>query len=109
MTPGPCAKKRFESARWRKGVESEQFPEEQVNDIGDLDREIEEELGENENSEGEEEGDNGGDLWTPRKEDKLIDYFQRCTFLYDKSLDDYRLRNKKICAYNVFAKKRRDM
>lgn len=77
--------------------------EDEVNDIGDLDRAIEEELGEVSNE--EDDGDTGGDLWTPKKEDKLIDFFEKCVFLYDKDKDDYRLRNKKTRAYTVFANK----
>lgn len=101
VTAGPSVENTDDGGA--KPREVEQNNEEEVNDIGDLDRDIEDELGEV--SDEEDDGDTGGDLWTPRKEDKLIDFFERCTFLYDKELDDYRLRNKKIRAYNVFANK----
>lgn len=76
----------------------EESNKEQVNDIGDLDRQIEEELGEV--TDEDDDGDTTGDLWTPKKEDKLIDILKRCTFLYDKSLDDLRVSN--FCTCNTF-------
>lgn len=62
--------------------------------IGDLDRDIEEELGELIDPEPQLVG-----VWTMQKEDKLIDYYRRCVFLYDQSHPSFKLRNKKDLAY----------
>lgn len=67
---------------------------------GDLDRSIEEELGEGEN------GKDGGETeWTIRKEDKLIDLFEQCKFMYNKDHAEYKLKFKKELTYATFAKK----
>lgn len=78
----------------------EELQTEEPSGEGDLDRSIEEELGEI-----EEEEDVLGTEWTIAKEDKLIDYFERCKFLYDKNNDDYKLRGKKEQTYAAIAKK----
>lgn len=82
--------------------------EEPLNDIGDLDRGIEEELGEARKSVSGDDDDDfsySGDVWTPKKEDKLIDMYEKCRFLYDKDHKDYLLRNKNQRANAVFADK----
>lgn len=77
-----------------------------VNDIGDLDGDIEGELCKAIEGDLEcDDDDNASELWTPKKEDKLIDMFEKCSFLYDKEHDDYWLRNKKLRAFTAFAKK----
>lgn len=77
--------------------------EDQPQDLGDLDREIEDELGEPQDDPIDD--DLANDLWPPKREDKLIDYYEACTFLYNKPEPDYRLRHKKIRAFHVFAGK----
>lgn len=39
------------------------------------------------------------DAWTPKKEDKLVDMYEACKFLYNKALPEYRLRHKKVKAF----------
>lgn len=71
---------------------------------GDLDRTIEEELGEGEKE--EEDGKNaGGTEWSVKREDKLIDIFEQCKFLYDKDHPEYKLKGKKVQTFAAFAKK----
>lgn len=43
--------------------------------------------------------------WTVEKEDEMIDMFEKCTFLYDKSMDEYKIKNKKDLAYAEMAEK----
>lgn len=70
---------------------------EPVDGYGDLDRDIEEELGELLDIEDE------VDVWTPGKEDKLIDLYEKCTFLYDKASPGFNQRNRKDLAFKKIA------
>lgn len=71
----------------------------------------------NQSQEEEEEGSNmaevpndaGGEVedsevWTPEREDKLIDLFRSCVFLYDKTAPGFLQRHKKDLAMAKFAK-----
>lgn len=50
------------------------------------------------------EADGGSDaVWTPAREDKLIDLFRGCTFLYNKNTAGFLQRNKKDMAYTKIA------
>lgn len=42
-------------------------------------------------------------VWTPEREDKLIDLFQACVFLYDKTAPGFQQRHKKDMAMKKFA------
>lgn len=66
---------------------------------GDLDRDIEDELG------GEEDNGELFTTWTIKREDTLIDMFQQCQFLYDKNHPEYKLKFKKEMTYKAFGKK----
>lgn len=43
------------------------------------------------------------EVWTPEKEDKLIDLFRSCVFLYDKTAPGFLQRHKKEMAMAKFA------
>lgn len=60
---------------------------------GDIDLDLEEELG----------GDMQEDIWTYEKEDKLIDLYEKCVFLYDKTSPGFQLRHKKDLAFRKIA------
>lgn len=45
----------------------------------------------------------GDTVWTPEREDRLIDLFKECTFLYDKNVPAFQQRNKKEMAHARFA------
>lgn len=49
----------------------------------------------------EEEGDDS--VWTVEREDRLIDLFEACVFLYDKTAPGFQLRHKKEMAIRRFA------
>lgn len=52
------------------------------------------------NIDGDLDTDGEGDaVWTPAREDRLIDLFRECTFLYDKNTAGFLQRNKKELAY----------
>lgn len=42
-------------------------------------------------------------VWTPEREDKLIDLFEACVFLYDKTAPGFQQRHKKDMAMRKFA------
>lgn len=50
------------------------------------------------------ESDEEGDLvWTSEREDRLIDLYKECTFLYDKNVPAFQQRHKKEMAHARFA------
>ena len=41
-------------------------------------------------------------LWTEDRENRLIELYRKCPFLYDKTLPSYKLKHKKHVAYTKF-------
>lgn len=68
---------------------------------GDIEVELE---GEGDNGEADLDIDAESDaIWTPAREDKLIDLYRDCPFLYDKNSAGFVQRHKKDLAYAKFA------
>lgn len=60
---------------------------------GDMDLDLEDEL----------DREMQEDVWTYEKEDKLIDLYEKCVFLYDKASPGFQLRHKKDLAFRKIA------
>lgn len=64
--------------------------------MGDLDRDLDKEL--RELNESQITG-----VWTPQKEDRLIDLYKACKFLYDQTHPSFKLHHCKGLAYRRIA------